>query len=70
MNADTCVSCGAQIPEGRQTCPACEARAQAAGGRHRLAPADWYIMWVALMLGAAGGTLAVLAGYIAYGGMI
>ena len=21
---DTCVSCGAEIPEGRQVCPACE----------------------------------------------
>lgn len=24
-NAETCVCCGAEIPEGRQVCPACEA---------------------------------------------
>lgn len=24
MSADTCISCGEQIPEGRQVCPACE----------------------------------------------
>ena len=25
---ETCVSCGATIPEGRQICPACESRAE------------------------------------------
>lgn len=24
MSADTCISCGEQIPEGRQVCPGCE----------------------------------------------
>lgn len=24
MNDNTCVCCGAQIPEGRQICPICE----------------------------------------------
>jgi len=24
MNENTCVCCGAQIPEGRQICPKCE----------------------------------------------
>lgn len=26
MTADTCISCGEQIPEGRQVCPGCEKR--------------------------------------------
>lgn len=25
-NTETCVCCGAEIPEGRQVCPACEAK--------------------------------------------
>lgn len=27
MKDDTCVCCGREIPEGRQVCPDCEARA-------------------------------------------
>lgn len=26
MNAETCIICGAVIPEGRQVCPQCEAK--------------------------------------------
>jgi hypothetical protein len=28
LNDDRCVTCGAAVPEGRQVCPDCEARAE------------------------------------------
>lgn len=33
MSEDTCVACGAPVPEGRMVCPICEARAASAEPR-------------------------------------
>lgn len=39
MTDNLCVSCGDHVPEGRQVCPACEARAKRALDNNRVSRA-------------------------------